>query len=166
MSEHAFDRLTEKQKECLRLVLRRNSSKEIASELGISPHTVDARLKGALKALGTASRFEAARILATYEAAHIRGLAYQLPNLSSQHEIGEFPVPNENWPEREPNAEQINGVTWNWLFPLPTANQPVASFTPAQKLASVIVIVMATVFIMGSLLTSYEALSGILGPAQ
>jgi DNA-binding CsgD family transcriptional regulator len=166
MTEHTFERLTEKQKECLRLVLRRNSSKEIASELGISPHTVDARLKGALKTLGTTSRFEAARMLAQYEVTHIRGLAYQLPNLPNQHEIGDFPVLGENWPEREADAERIKGITWGWLFPLPTASQPVASFTPAQKLASVIVIVMATVFIMGSLLTSYEALSGILGPGK
>jgi DNA-binding CsgD family transcriptional regulator len=159
MTEHAFERLTEKQKECLRLVLRRNSSKEIALELGISPHTVDARLKGALKALNTASRFEAARMLAEYEVIHLRGLAYQPPNLPNQPEFGDFPG-------RESNAEQIEAVNWGWLFPLPTANQPVASFTSAQKLASVLVIVVATVFIMASLLTSYEALSSILGAGK
>lgn len=105
-------------------------------------------------------------MLARYEADHVRGLAYQSSNLPNQPEVGDFPFLDENMAEREPNAEQIEGMTWGWLFPLPTANQPVAAFTPAQKLASVIVIVMVTVFIMGSLLTSYEALSAILGSAQ
>lgn len=159
MTAPLFDRVTDKQKECLRLVLRRNSSKEIALELGISSHTVDARLKGALKALGTASRFEAARLLAEYEVTHIRGLAYQPPNLPNQPEFGDSP-------EHESNAEQIEGVNWGWLFPIPTTSQPVASFTPVQKLASVLVIMVATVFIMGSLLTSYEALSSILGAGK
>src|SRR5690606_7348385 len=39
-------------------------SKEIARKLGISRHTVDARLKTACAKLGTSSRFVAARILA------------------------------------------------------------------------------------------------------
>jgi DNA-binding CsgD family transcriptional regulator len=166
MTEHAFDRLTEKQKECLRLVLRRNSSKEIASELGISPHTVDARLKGALKTLHTVSRFEAARMLAKHEAGGIRGLAYQPPNLPNPYEVGDFPHLGQDVAERESKTDQIEKMNWGWLFPLPTANRPKAAFTPAQKLASVILIVMITVFIMGSLLTSYEALSDILGPGK
>jgi len=53
-----------------------------------------------------------------------------------------------------------------WLVPFPSVNQPTASFTAAQKLASVVLIVVVTVFIMGSLVTSYEALSNILGPGK
>ena len=162
MTEYPFDRLTEKQKECLRLVLHRNSSKEIASELGISPHTVDARLKGALKTLRTVSRFEAARLLARYELGHVRGLAYQPLDVPNQREGDDFPFHDDNVAERESHAGQSHGINWGWLLPFPTANQPTASFTPAQKLASVILIVMVTVLIMGSLITSYEALSGIL----
>ena len=41
-------RLTGGQIECLLLVDRHYSSKEIASQLGISPHTVDQRIRGAL----------------------------------------------------------------------------------------------------------------------
>ena len=44
-------RLTEGQIECLLLVDRHYSSKEIASKLGISPHTVDQRIRGALEKL-------------------------------------------------------------------------------------------------------------------
>lgn len=62
-----FDRVTEPQRECLRLVLTRRNSKEIAQALGISSHTVDKRLERAIAALGATSRFDAARILAEHE---------------------------------------------------------------------------------------------------
>lgn len=63
-----FDRVTEAQRDCLRLVLTRRNSKEIALALGISSHTVDKRLERAIAALGATSRFDAARILAEHEA--------------------------------------------------------------------------------------------------
>ena len=63
-----FDRVTEPQRECLRLVLTRRNSKEIAQALGISSHTVDKRLERAIAALGATSRFDAARMLGEHEA--------------------------------------------------------------------------------------------------
>lgn len=68
MNESAITRLTEKQKECLRLVARGHTSKEIARALGISAHTVDAYLKGAIRLLKVINRFEAARQFAAFEA--------------------------------------------------------------------------------------------------
>ena len=61
------ERLTHSQRECLRLVLAHMTSKQISRELGISPHTVDAHLKAALKTLDVANRTEAALILAKAE---------------------------------------------------------------------------------------------------
>jgi len=57
-------RLTEGQIECLLLVDRHYSSKEIATKLGISPHTVDQRIRGALDKLGVERRGDAARMVA------------------------------------------------------------------------------------------------------
>ena len=57
-------RLTQGQIECLLLVDRHYSSKEIASKLGISPHTVDQRIRGALEKLGVERRGDAARMVA------------------------------------------------------------------------------------------------------
>ena len=68
-------RLTDGQRACLRLVYRHMSSKDIARGLGISPHTVDARLRAAIHLLGVATRTEAALQLAAHEA----GAAYQSP---------------------------------------------------------------------------------------
>ena len=57
-------RLSRGQIECLLLVDQHHSSKEIAVRLGISPHTVDQRIRGALEKLGVDRRGEAARIVA------------------------------------------------------------------------------------------------------
>ena len=45
-------RLTPGQLDCLRLVDQHLNSKEIAAELGISPHTVDQRIRQSLATLG------------------------------------------------------------------------------------------------------------------
>ncbi|ENZ80757.1 hypothetical protein OR37_03337 [Caulobacter vibrioides OR37] len=58
-----LDRLTERERECLRLVDRHMSSKEIARELGLSKHTVDWHLDKARRRLGAADRYDAARRL-------------------------------------------------------------------------------------------------------
>lgn len=55
-------------KDCLRLAIYHYSSKEIGLKLGISRHTVDQRIRLATQRLGASSRFEAARMLADFEA--------------------------------------------------------------------------------------------------
>jgi DNA-binding CsgD family transcriptional regulator len=57
------DRLTERQKECLRLVGNGFTSKEIAPMLSISPATVDNHIRAALEILQVTGRAEAARLL-------------------------------------------------------------------------------------------------------
>jgi DNA-binding CsgD family transcriptional regulator len=49
--------------DCLLLVDNHLTSKEIALRLGISPHTVDQRVRRALRVTGTRSRREAARLV-------------------------------------------------------------------------------------------------------
>ena len=56
----ALDALTPKQREVLDLLIQHKTSKEIARELGISPHTVDQRVQFAKEKLGVESRSEAA----------------------------------------------------------------------------------------------------------
>ena len=59
-------RLSAGQLDCLRLVDQLLSSKEIANELHISPHTVDQRIRGALHILGVDRRAQAARLVAQH----------------------------------------------------------------------------------------------------
>jgi DNA-binding CsgD family transcriptional regulator len=82
MDADRLARVTEGQRACLRLVLRHMTSKDIARALAISPHTVDQRIKLAMKTLGAASRVEAARILAALEPAGAgQGLVCQGPDI-------------------------------------------------------------------------------------
>lgn len=59
--------LSDKQKDCLRLVAQNMTSKQIARRLSVSEHTVDQRIRQALRVLGVPDRFEAARALANSE---------------------------------------------------------------------------------------------------
>jgi DNA-binding CsgD family transcriptional regulator len=68
MTLYNVDKLNKGQRACLRLVLGHLNSKEIGRELGISPHTVDQRLRQSMRIMGVASRFEAARKFAETDA--------------------------------------------------------------------------------------------------
>lgn len=75
-------RLTAGQRACLELVDDHATSKEIALRLGISRHTVDARLRQAMQTLGVLSRREAAviwRAASGMEA--YQPFAYQSPQI-------------------------------------------------------------------------------------
>ncbi|QDH35211.1 sigma factor-like helix-turn-helix DNA-binding protein [Porphyrobacter sp. YT40] len=63
----AITRLTEREKEALRLWLDHKSAKEIAIDLGVSHHAVEKRLKMARTKLGAATSRDAARMLAVAE---------------------------------------------------------------------------------------------------
>ena len=69
MGGEAFDRLSEGQKACLRLVYDHHEIKEISRALGIAPDTVKQRLQGARRLLGVSRSIDAARLLAEHEAA-------------------------------------------------------------------------------------------------
>lgn len=63
----ALSRLTENERACLARRLRHQTAKEMAIDLGISPHAVEKRLKMARTKLGVSSSLEAARLLEANE---------------------------------------------------------------------------------------------------
>jgi DNA-binding CsgD family transcriptional regulator len=83
-------RLTKGQLDCLLLVDQHLSSKEIAAELNISPHTVDQRVRQALQILGVERRTQAARIVARFQEPYQR-LIHQSPHIE--------PKPNPSEPQ-------------------------------------------------------------------
>ena len=85
--EQRVGRLTAGQLDCLRLVDQHLSSKEIASELGISPHTVDQRVRQALAILGVERRSQAARVVARYSGPYQR-LIHQSPHIPGEPQSG------------------------------------------------------------------------------
>jgi DNA-binding CsgD family transcriptional regulator len=91
----SFGALSEGQRECLRLVFLHYSSKEIARSLGVSPHTVDQRLRIAARKLNASSRFEAARMLSAVEGpSPYQDLIYQAPVIANDGD-----GISEGWPD-------------------------------------------------------------------
>lgn len=112
-----LQRLTEKQREVLDLLLQHMTSKEIARTLGISPHTVDQRIKFAKDKLGVSSRSELAVAYVklrsiyepmTYEESHIAALSIpaQIDGRNDEQSV-DPPKPQERM-QIEDRAEQPN----------------------------------------------------------
>lgn len=62
-----FNRLTDKEKQTLRLIVRGHDAKSTARELGLSVHTINERLRDARRKLEVSSSREAARLLLKQE---------------------------------------------------------------------------------------------------
>ena len=72
-----FEQLTDEQRESVRLVAQHHSrSKDQAQLLGLSPHTIDAWLKRAMRTLGATTREEAGRMYREHQR-----LVHQAPDL-------------------------------------------------------------------------------------
>lgn len=67
MTGNAVEKLSEAQKECLRLIAAGLELKEVARELGISPNAVVERLRNARRTLGVGTSREAARLFTAHD---------------------------------------------------------------------------------------------------
>ncbi len=103
-----LDLLSEAERECLRRVYAHLTSKDIARELRISHHTVDMRLRTAIRKLGVANRTEAAMLLHAHESgggaksleikdleaeATYQSLIYQAPEIAEPANFAMFGAP-------------------------------------------------------------------------
>lgn len=82
MAPSPLDQLSETQRRCLSLVSRGRRTKEIAKELGLAPNTVDTYLRQAIRTLGVATRFDAARLLEAAVSNPSQELRYQAPAIA------------------------------------------------------------------------------------
>ncbi|MHA3840999.1 response regulator transcription factor [Sphingomonas aestuarii] len=62
-TERLLGLLSERQRQCMELVARQHTSKEIARALNLSPSTVDNHIQAAMERLGVRSRADAVRLL-------------------------------------------------------------------------------------------------------
>ena len=91
--------LSDGQRDCLRLVYNHMKSKDIARALNVSPHTVDMRLRTAMRTLGVASRIEAARMLVQEESGgetspdQYQPLIYHAPDIAASAESATIGAP-------------------------------------------------------------------------
>jgi DNA-binding CsgD family transcriptional regulator len=174
MESGRIEKLTEAQRICLRMVLMHLSSKDIARELGISPHTVDQRLRMAIQILGVANRFEAARLLAKYETPNAyQSAVYQSPHvaqsavhatvdLSDIHGMRQAETDFHGSSVRE---EQLAFRTPAFVtgggfvnLPIPTPGRERNDLSVVQRLGWILSIAIASALAFGGLLAGLDAL--------
>ena len=165
-------RLTPGQLDCLRLVDQLLSSKEIAAELQISPHTVDQRVRQALATLGVERRAQAARIVAQYSGSYQR-LIHQSPYIEPTVQTGhpEAAVSHQiRHADRAGRAggagfltEQRPATFWPSLqLPFATRSNPRNEMNVGQRLFWIAAIATGAAFSAGMYLAGLESLSRLL----
>jgi DNA-binding CsgD family transcriptional regulator len=164
--------LPEHQRICLRMVLEHKSSKEIALELGISPHTVDQRMKAAMQTLGVGTRVAAARLLAEHEQMPYQPLVYQSPDLADlppigpPHGVGGDGLGMNRRPtvvreERAPFITSVRSHPWPVELPLRSKGGRFHDLTPLQRLAWAAAIAMGIALSTGMFLAGTNALTDL-----
>jgi len=165
-------RLTPGQLDCLRLVDQHLSSKEIAAELGISPHTVDQRIRQSLQTLGVERRAQAARIVAQYSEPYQR-LIHQPPYIPGADDSGhpEAAVSHQiRHADRAGRAggpgfltEQRPASFWPSLqLPFATRSNPRNEMSVGQRLFWIATIAIGAAFSAGMYLAGLESLARLL----
>ena len=182
----ALDRcaqLSSGQIEVLRLVNRHLSSKEIAARLGISSHTVDQRVRGAIRTLGVSRRSEAARLIDLYERqegledlapgpapAAYQQLIHQAPHIDDRSVPGQsegavsFQIRHADRTrgagadclETEQRAVSVRPPLF---FPLSTPQQARNAWSLGQRLAMIVGIAIMSSLSVGMMLAGLESLS-------
>jgi DNA-binding CsgD family transcriptional regulator len=171
MNRDRVARLTQGQRECLRMVFRHMETKEIARELGISPDGVTQRIKNAMRTLGVSRRKDAAVILAEAE-----GLTAYPPLVHPPRDIAAAPDPvmliasTEGVHEsglagramREDQAAfmpyppaQLRGLQ----VPLPILGGRPSDLSWTRRLGWIIAIMLVIALVFGMFLAGLESLS-------
>lgn len=169
--ESRIARLTPGQLDCLRLVAGNFSSKEIANELGISPHTVDQRIRQSLQILGVQRRSQAARIVAQHCGPYQR-LIHQSPYIAAQAAPGH---PEASVSQQIRHADRAGGVGdacflteqrpafWPSLQPpFATRSNPRNEMSVGQRLFWIAAIAIGAAFSAGMYLAGLESLARLL----
>ena len=166
-------RLSPGQLDCLKLVNEHLSSKEIAAELKISPHTVDQRIRQALRILGVDRRQHAARIVSHYSEPYQR-LIHQPPHIEGEAAPGHpadavgFQIRHADRAGEASNlgfkTEQRPRSSWSSLpLPFATRSQPRNEMSVGFRLVWIVLIAMGATFSAGMYLAGLESLARMLG---
>ena len=165
-------RLTPGQLDCLRLVDQLLSSKEIAAELQISPHTVDQRIRQALATLGVERRAQAARLVAQYSGPYQR-LIHQSPHIELTLQAGHPDAAVSHQIRHADRAGEAGGAGflteqrpasfWSSLQPpFATRSNPRNEMSVGLRLFWIAAIAIGAAFSAGVYLAGLESLATLL----
>jgi DNA-binding CsgD family transcriptional regulator len=166
-------RLTPAQLDCLLLVDQHLSSKEIAAELHISPHTVDQRIRQALAILGVERRSQAARVVAQAKGPYQR-LIHQSPYIPANVHSGhpEAAVSHQiRHADRAGKAGEAGFLTEqrpasfrsSLQPPFATRSHPRNEMSVGQRLFWIAAIAIGAAFSAGMYLAGLESLARLIG---
>jgi DNA-binding CsgD family transcriptional regulator len=140
---HPVTRLSAVQIETLRLVYAHKSSKEIARIMNVSSHTVDERLRSAIRKLGVDSRTKAAILVAE----HLSQETYQ--PLRYQSSVIGFEGQNEEATGPQPEVQSPEPF---WTRPpFPTKRTPLNTHSLGERLLWPLLIAMGTIMAFSAL---------------
>ena len=165
-------RLSTGQLDCLRLVNDHLSSKEIAAELNISPHTVDQRIRQALHILGVSRRQQAARIVSHYTEPYQR-LIHQSPHIDGRVQNDQ---PDAAVSQKIRHADRAGEVGGSGFLteqrpasfrpslqpPFATRSNPRNEMSVGQRLFWIAAIAIGAAFSAGMYLAGLESLARLL----
>jgi DNA-binding CsgD family transcriptional regulator len=164
-------KLTPGQLDCLLRVDQLLSSKEIATELKISPHTVDQRIRQALQILGVERRNQAARIAAQYRQPYQR-LIHQSPYIPAVKQTGHPEAAVSNQIRHADRAGEVGGAGFlteqrpsflpSLQLPFATRSNPRNEMNVGQRLFWIATIAIGAAFSAGMYLAGLESLSRLL----
>ena len=143
--------LSAAQIETLRHVFEHKNSKQIARIMGVSPHTVDERVRRSLKKLNVSNRIEASRILAAQgvfdHVTPYQPLTYQLIDLG------------DDLPAADADAGRSSfRRVFDIGSPFPTASRPTNRHGLMERIIWPILIAVATILAFSAL---YSILVGL-----
>jgi DNA-binding CsgD family transcriptional regulator len=164
-------KLTPGQLDCLLRVDQLLSSKEIATELKVSPHTVDQRIRQALQILGVERRNQAARIAAQYRQPYQR-LIHQSPYIPAVKQTGHPEAAVSNQIRHADRAGEVGGAGFlteqrpsflpSLQLPFATRSNPRNEMNVGQRLFWIATIAIGAAFSAGMYLAGLESLSRLL----
>jgi DNA-binding CsgD family transcriptional regulator len=129
--------LSEGQLACMSLVAQNLTSKEIACRLGISPHTVDQRVRQSLRTLGVTNRRQAARLIRI-----------------TTSDPGFEPAPLD-----DPAWDEDRADPCGLPAPFATAARPTNTLTILQRLMWIVIIAAASMIAAFMYLAGLESLT-------
>ncbi len=168
MSTDRINRLTERQRECLRLLYAHYKPGEIATRLGISTDRVNQHLKASRERLGVTRSIDAARQLAAFESTPSHALGAQVvgvsahgstmedgPAFDEKADLGAAAVLREDlasyYAEPDPAMADLR-------FPLPTRRRPFNELTWYQRLAWGVAIALGATVLAGAMVSLQNAI--------
>jgi DNA-binding CsgD family transcriptional regulator len=165
-------RLSAGQLDCLRLVNEHLSSKEIAAELDISPHTVDQRIRQALHILGVERRSQAAQLVARYSGPYQR-LIHQSPHIERPRPSGHPEAAVSHQIRHADRAGEADGAGFrteqravafapSLQLPFATRSNPRNEMSVGQRLFWIVTIAIGAAFSAGMYLAGLESLARLL----